>query len=91
MPRSLKTISWRRGIVIDLPKKKKHRPGNIQAEAEPPDDQALRLLNHTVSSPACRVRAHRSGKLKELRELAAEFDVTPASLQHAEAMDLQSK
>jgi hypothetical protein len=46
MPRSLKTISWRRGIVIDLPKKKKHRPGNIQAEAEPPDDQALRLLNH---------------------------------------------
>jgi len=44
-----------------------------------------------VSSPACRVRAHRSGKLKELRELAAEFDVTPASLQHAEAMDLQSK
>ena len=45
----------------------------------------------TVSSPACRVRAHRSGKLKELRELAAEFDVTPVSLQHAEAMDLQSK
>ena len=45
----------------------------------------------TVTSPACRVRAHRSGKLKELRELAAEFDATPASLQHAEAMDLQSK
>jgi hypothetical protein len=36
-------------------------------------------------SPACRVRAHRSGELKRLRELAARMDVDPSAILHAGA------
>jgi hypothetical protein len=37
-------------------------------------------------SPACRVRAHRSGALKKIRSDAAQCRKTPALLQHAKAM-----
>ena len=37
-------------------------------------------------SPACRVRAHRNGSLKELRAAAAEDDLRPAAFLHARAM-----
>jgi hypothetical protein len=37
-------------------------------------------------SPACRVRAYRSGDLKRLRDHAALFHLPPAAVQHAKAM-----
>jgi len=40
-------------------------------------------------SPRCRVRAHRNGSLKRLRDLAAlpTFDIEPASIQQAAAVE----
>jgi len=38
-------------------------------------------------SPACRVRAHRSGEIKRLREIAEQIRVSPASILHAKALE----
>ncbi len=37
-------------------------------------------------SPACRVRAHRSGELKRLRALAEDMRIMPATILHARAV-----
>ncbi len=42
--------------------------------------------DRTTCSGACRTRAHRSGRLKFVRELARKYDITVASILQAEAI-----
>jgi hypothetical protein len=49
-------------------------------------DEAERR-DQVTCSPACRVRAHRSGKLRRLRALAASLEITAASILQAAAVD----
>lgn len=39
-------------------------------------------------SPGCRVKAHRSGRLKDLRELADSLKIHPASILHSHAIEM---